>query len=69
MYLLNKFPVSLRLCACCVLFATSRHEVAATPPTAEDFLMCSPGKVIFSETFTPGTVSERWVIRGHYKFD
>ena len=31
--------------------------------------MCSPGKVIFSETFTPGTVSERWGIRAYYKID
>ena len=69
MHLLNKFPVSLRLCACCILFAAARHEVTATPPAAEDFLMCSPGKAIFSETFTQGSVSERWGIRAYYKID
>ncbi len=66
---LNKTPVSLGLCASFILFAATRHEVTAKPPAAEHFLMCSPGKVIFRETFTPGTVSERWGIRAYYKID
>jgi hypothetical protein len=66
---LNKTFVSLGLCAGFILFAALRHDVTAKPPAAEDFLMCSPGKVIFSETFTPGTVSERWGIRAYYKID
>jgi len=31
--------------------------------------MCSPDKVIFSEAFTAGTISDRWGIRAHYKID
>ena len=64
-----KFPVPLCLCTGFILSVATRHEVAAKPPDADSFLMCSPGKVIFSETFTPGAVSERWGIRGHYKID
>jgi len=66
---LNTPPVSLGLCASFILFAATRHQAAAKPPAAEDFLMCSPGNVIFSETFTPGAVSERWGIRAYYKID
>ncbi|MFP6872976.1 MAG: hypothetical protein VCA55_05640 [Verrucomicrobiales bacterium] len=69
MNLLNKSPLPLRLCAGFIVFAAIQHEVAAKPPATENFLMCSPGKVIFSETFTPGTVSERWGIRAYYKID
>lgn len=69
MYHLNKYPVPLGLCAGIILFAFVRHEVEAKPPVSGDFLMCSPGEVLFSETFTPGTVSERWGIRAYYKID
>ncbi len=66
---LNKYPVPLGLCAGFILFASARYEVAAKPLASEDLLMCSPGEVVFSETFTPGTVSERWGIRAYYKID
>ena len=66
---LKKYPVSLGLCVGFILVASARHEVAARPPAGEGFLMCSPGKAVFSETFTPGTVSERWGIRAYYKID
>ncbi|MBQ96624.1 MAG: hypothetical protein CMP30_01350 [Roseibacillus sp.] len=66
---LNKYPLPLGLCAGIILFASVRHEVEAKPPASGDFLMCSPGEVLFSETFTPGTISERWGIRGYYKID
>ena len=64
---LKEYPVPLGLCVGFILVASARHEVAARPPAGEDFLMCSPGEVVFSETFTPGTVSERWGIRAHYE--
>ena len=66
---LNKFPASLGLCAGLILLAAAQHDVAAKPPATESFLMCSPGQVIFGETFTPGTVSKRWGIRAHYQIN
>ena len=65
----NKYPVAMGFCAGFILFAFTRHEVAARPPAGESFLMCSPGKVVFSESFTPGNVSERWGIRAYYEID
>ena len=65
----NKYPVAMGFCAGFILFAFTRHEVAARPPAGESFLMCSPGKVVFSESFTPGNVSERWGIRASYEID
>ena len=61
--------VPLVLWAGFIIFATALHAVTARPPTAENFLMCSPDKVIFSEAFTAGTISDRWGIRAHYKID
>jgi len=52
-----------------IIFATALHAVKARPHAAENFLLCSPGKVIFSESFTPGAVIDRWGIRAHYKID
>ena len=66
---LNKYPVPLGLCAGLILFASARYEASAKSPASEDFLMCSPGELLFSEAFTPGTISERWGIRAYYKID
>jgi len=66
---LNKFAASLGLCAGVLFLAAARNEAAAKPSAAESFLMCSPGQVIFGETFTPGSVSKRWGIRAHYQIN
>ncbi len=63
----HKNPVLLGLLTGFALVAVAREEVAAQGRAAESFLMCSPGKMVFSEDFTPGTVSERWGIRAHYE--
>ena len=52
-----------------IIVAAALHTVKARSPASENFFMCSPGKVIFSEAFTPGTVSDRWGIHAHYKID
>ena len=63
----HKNPVLLGLLTGFALVAVAREEVAAQGRAAESFLMCSPGKMVFSEDFAPGTVSERWGIRAHYE--
>ena len=67
MNLFHKNPVLLGLLTGFALVAVARDEVAAQGRAAESFLMCSPGKMVFSEDFAPGTVSERWGIRAHYE--
>ena len=67
MNLFHKNPVLLGLLTGFALVAVAREEVAAQGRAAESFLMCSPGKMVFSEDFAPGTVSERWGIRAHYE--
>ena len=43
--------------------------MAGEPVARGHFLMCKPGTHIFSETFTPGSVSDRWGIRAHYEIE
>ena len=35
----------------------------SSPANSDEFLMASPGKTVFSETFTEGAISERWGIK------
>ena len=67
MNLFHKNPVLLGLLTGFALVAVAGDEVAAQGRAAESFLMCSPGKMVFSDDFAPGTVSERWGIRAHYE--
>ena len=67
MSLFHKNPVLSGLLTGFALVAVARDEVAAQGRAAESFLMCSPGKMVFSDDFAPGTVSERWGIRAHYE--
>jgi len=67
--LLNKYPTPLGICGYFSIFAFAGPELEAKTPADDGFLMCSPGEVVFSETFAPATVSERWGIRAHYKID
>jgi len=71
MYHHHKSPLMRHLCLGFMLLSAAQINtgMAAEAPAAENFLMCSPGKVIFRETFTPGTVSDRWGIRAYYKID
>ena len=42
---------------------TFEGAAAAKEPTT---LMCLPGKIVFSETFDLGTVSDRWAFKGDF---
>ena len=43
--------------------------MAGEPVARGHFLMCKPGTHVFSETFTQGSVSDRWGIRAHYEIE
>ena len=39
---------------------------SAAAPKKPTTLMCLPGELLFSETFDPGTVSDRWAFKGDF---
>ena len=71
MYHHHKSLLGRHLCLGFMLLSAVQINTVMTAelPAAENYLMCSPGKTIFSETFTQGSVSERWGIRAYYKID
>ena len=62
--MISRLIVSL-LCTCVFCLAIGATVIAKTPD-APNTLMCTPGKLIFSEDFDPATVSERWGFKADF---
>ena len=60
-----RFSVPL-LCLIAVLGLTAVSTADAETPESPKTLMCVPGDLVFSETFTPDTVSERWGFKADF---
>jgi len=62
--MISRLIVSL-LCTCVFCLSICATVIAETPD-APNTLMCTPGKLIFSEDFDPATVSERWGFKADF---
>ena len=56
------FRLVLSLFSICALSATARAQALAVPHS----LMCEPGELLFSEDFSPETVSKRWGFKADF---
>ena len=62
--MISRLIVSL-LCTCVFCLSICATVIAKTPD-APNTLMCTPGKLIFSEDFDPATISERWGFKADF---